>query len=480
MLGSRPLSLCSFVGERTNDTSFHRSVHHADWHCMDHLQKLLIVVLAGLLGGPAWAVYVNPAAPAGVSAGGADFAGLMAKPSLLGGEMSGGYLRTPNGPTVGGTRLPMALKWAGNAGKFAGRAMFTNPLGLTAGALAWAAAECVEYQGGKWVLTCGTTPPPQSDGLEYNMTAGGSTSGFQSTKQAACEGWAVVRSSADTTYNYQNAQPSPTQTTYCLVDVHYDSTGALYVAGNAVPGLASRASSCPAGWYLTDTGCSQTIPVEELTIDEMADRLANKPLPESGVDWTGWGNPTLPVEQFILNPSPATPPLAQPMRVPQGNPQPVPDTSPQQYQQPMTRITPSPTAGEPLRVDVTGETVTGTDPQGQDGPEPVTGDTPPGTPEEEKNDLCALHPEILACAELDQPVADDLETEERGGPIMPDSGWGAESATCPQPRILTVQGRQIPIPYTLFCTYMEGIRPLVIAMAWLSAGFILLGRKGGD
>ena len=418
--------------------------------------------------------------PAGLASGGTDFAGLMAKPSHLAGDFAGGIIRSPNGPTVAGQRLTMGLRLAGNAGKFVGRAMFSSPAGLAAGALAWAASECVEYQGGKWKLTCGGTPPVVSDGYEYETYYGNGlnfVSGYRGTREAAC---AVGVGNA-----YLSEQAGGQLTGSRVVgEVCWLSNQEWGDNALNMPIRQRSRNGCPAGWYvLADGTCQQTAPGgDELTIDQMSERLANKPLP-NGIDWTGWGNPgSLPVQDVILNPSPGSNPTPQTLRVPQGNPQPRPNTDPQLYDQPVTRITPAPTPGNPLRVDITGETSTGTSSTGLAGPEPVTTETPPGTPREDPPDpdICAKNPEILACAQLDSVDAPDLETEERGGPITPDSGWGAESASCPQPRVLTVQGRSIPIPYDLFCTYMSGIRPLVIAMAWLSAGFILLGRKGGD
>ena len=96
---------------------------------------------------------------------------------------------------------------------------------------------------------------------------------------------------------------------------------------------------------------------------------------------------------------------------------------------------------------------------------------------EEQQSLCEKHPDIIACQKFDDPKDDDLPKSERDISITPDSGWGAETASCPAPKSITVQGRAIAIPYDLFCTYASGMRPIIIAMAWLSAAFILLGAR---
>lgn len=122
--------------------------------------------------------------------------------------------------------------------------------------------------------------------------------------------------------------------------------------------------------------------------------------------------------------------------------------------------------------------VTSADPN----PNPVTEANPNQNPNDkpkpdDKPGLCELYPDILACVKLDQPEDADLPNSEKPISITPDSGWGADNAACPAPRMLNVQGRQIPIPFDLFCTYMNGMRPIIIAMAWLSAAFILLGAR---
>jgi len=192
----------------------------------------------------------------------------------------------------------------------------------------------------------------------------------------------------------------------------------------------------------------------------------------------------VPVDSPIINPSTSTPPVSQTTRVTLGSPQLVPLSNPPQYKTPVIDIVPSPTGGEPWRVDVQPKDITSIDPSA-----PPDVATPPATPasgttatpkEGDPPGLCDLYPDIAACAKLDTPDAPNLDTIEKPVTVTPDTGWGAENAACPAARHITVQGRDIPIPFDLFCQYMAGIRPMVIAMAWLSAGFILLGARGGD
>ncbi|GAB1387752.1 hypothetical protein MASR1M59_29000 [Melaminivora sp.] len=121
----------------------------------------------------------------------------------------------------------------------------------------------------------------------------------------------------------------------------------------------------------------------------------------------------------------------------------------------------------------------GPDPDSNPNPDPDLGENDSGDKPkpEDPPGLCDLYPDILACVKLDKPDSPDIPQSQKEINITPDSGWGADGGTCPPPRQIMVQGRQIPIPFDLFCTYMDGIRPIIIAMAWLSAAFIILGAR---
>ncbi len=192
-----------------------------------------------------------------------------------------------------------------------------------------------------------------------------------------------------------------------------------------------------------------------------------------------------PVKDPVINPD--TDGKPQPLFVPTGNPVKNPNYDPskevgpnnQPYLQPGVRVVPSPVLGSPWQVDVQPINRPVSSPDAN--PNPVN-DSPTDSdkPREDTPDLCQLHPDILACQKLDEPPDTDLPSSEKPISITQDSGWGSMSATCPPPRHIMVQGRDIPIPFDLFCQYMEGMRPIIVAMAWLSAAFILLGAREGD
>lgn len=186
---------------------------------------------------------------------------------------------------------------------------------------------------------------------------------------------------------------------------------------------------------------------------------------------------TVVQEQESKVPMPVQRPQISPMRVPLGSAVPVPDTDPQQYRQPVLDLIPRNTTNEPWRVEVIPRDLTTQTPL--DEPIPLDPESPgevnPRTGDVRQ--LCDVYPEILACKELDDVEDPDLEVEEREIELSPGSPWGA-AGFCPATRY--VANGTIPIPFDLVCQYMEGLRPIIIAMAWLAAGFIVLGVRGGD
>jgi len=431
------------------------------------LALLLVVV-------PACARYSNLAPPDGWSSGGGP-GGQMAK-AISNAQASSKF-------TTGVTKVPVALQFAGGAARIAARAIVGGGV-VGAGVLAtqWLAENCFEKQGGQWVRTCFTTPPPKSDGFVYSASTPYGSTGEQPTWGMVCE-----RALALFNENFNSISSSGWSFTDLVIDpppgygckATLRRNGEVWTHGYALTTNPTRAgSTCPVGWYVTPAGCVQNPPAQVVTPQQIEDEMAPKPVP-SGLPSEIPGHP-LPILIPTINPMPDGKP--GPWREPAGNPTPIPDTSPQQYKQPWITIHPAPTESDPWRVDVQPEQTTTADPKPtvpQGIGSPTSGE--PAKPDERELDLCEKNPDIIACQKLefDTPDGDDLEQRDRGGPISPDGGWGGGGA-CPPARHLIVQGRDIPIPFDLFCDFMSGIRPVVISMAWLSAAFIFVGgfRQG--
>lgn len=224
-------------------------------------------------------------------------------------------------------------------------------------------------------------------------------------------------------------------------------------------------------WRVTEVIKDDWIPISQQDFEE---KLSPQPIPK--------GLPflipdPLPVEAPLLNPSPGLNPQSKPLRVPQGLPQLIPGSDPAQWKTPTIDIVPSPAPDNPWRVDIQPKDLIKDSPTPLPDSEPVPESPPEGQEEQEKDpDLCEKNPDILACQKPDFeiPDADDLETLDKSVTITPDSGWGG-GGSCPAPRHLT--GANIDIPFTQYCDFMTGIRPVVLAIAWLSAAFILIGAR---
>lgn len=428
--------------------------------------KLLISALA-LASTGAYAGYAQVSPPVSWSAGAGQAMYQFAANDV---SFSNGVRSAATGAlNVGGRTviMPVAFRFAANAGTFLAKSAFPNPavfvaLGVAGAAYSYFLNSGVEVISNKWAKR-DQLCTPAAPCYDYKGVWGGYTAS-QWYPDAATAGGALATWLTSSLYKVQ------------FVSVQ-DST--YFVMRQAHVTTPNDWSNFTAQYQRQARPQSEVI--KYLTEPELQAAVNNKPIPLGAPEGWPLAFPPLPVELPILNPSPSPANLPQPLRVPQGLPQPVPNSNPQQWKSPIIDIVPAPVSGDPWRVDVQPKDITKTDssPLPESQPVPVT--PPAGQTEAEKTpDLCEKNPDILACQKLDTPTEDTLEKKDKTVTVNPDSGWGASDAACPAPKSITVNGRLIQIPYDLFCQYMHGIRPVVISMAWLSAGFILLGVKGGD
>lgn len=144
-------------------------------------------------------------------------------------------------------------------------------------------------------------------------------------------------------------------------------------------------------------------------------------------------------------------------------------------------ISPCPTASEPTRVcvDIGPQKFEGaTDPQTV--PSQATG-TATGNTTKENTDFCKKNPQSIACAELGKLDDEELEVDER--PIdVSYTPWGSSNSQCPADKIIPLwEGHTLSLSWLPICQFASLLRPLVIALAFVAAGFIVAGitRKGG-
>lgn len=429
--------------------------------------KLVALALAAL-SGAVHAGYAQLAPPRGFSGSGSSLAYTASNAS----EFLTGTVRTNASLNVGGRAIsvPVMARIAANAPRLAASTLF-SPLGVAAaGALVLAPiiADLFNNHQIQW----------NEQAQRWERQTGGSLWGFYqntsvlySSQDAACSAfqtwWNATNSSHPSYMQHLGWRPDgDPQKAICRVNEFRRADGSLHEGPRDF------------GWVQIYENNAPT--VEALTQAQFEDAVLPYIDPEDVPDLVP--GKAIPVEQPVINPSADPLPVPQPLRVPQGNPVPVPNTNPQQYRQPMARITPSPTVAEPWRVDVTPEDVVSESPTGQANPEPVTEESPSGEPTD--GDLCTKNPDILACQKVTLGDLDPVPVidEARNMSITPDSGWGPSSAACPADINMSLAGGTLTIPWSFgpMCTFAEGIKPVVIAMAWFVAALTFFGfsRKG--
>lgn len=434
---------------------------------MDYFRSALMVVvaLAALVTAPARAAYSTATAPVGFSGSASQwFYRLAANEHWT----SAQTVRTNTALNVGGRSvlLPASMRFAANAGQFAVAAVRVTPGALaTTAVLSWLLPYGIEWIDGMWKKR--TNPEPEGGfGVHYWEPAGAGCAGdVPSVIMIACG---------------LTAQHNGGPWHGCRMVSDGESTqrwGCVYSPnGNFLEQWLTR-KTCLQGtvWRGPLSGC---VPVEqpEYRPTEELDWAppASQPLPWPVADEIGDVVP-LPVELPRINPD--ADPWPEPVSIPVGAPVPVPGTDPQAYDQPIIDVRPAPIQPDPWRVDVSPRTERGLDPDGV--PEGVP--SLPAEPVPEKPDVCETNPNAAMCKPLGS--GDDgppIPTRVVPLVITPVSGFGPSTAECPAPRSVTLAGGfALAMPFDLFCQFADGIRPVIVGLAWLSAvlSFLGLSRK---
>jgi hypothetical protein len=432
---------------------------------MDHLHKSLIAALvAAFFSLPAFAGYAEAVPPSGWSSGegvGGKYQRPANSPSWNTGSATANVTTNVGGRTV---TMNASMRMAANAGKFIAGRMF-NPWWVAAGIAIPLAMQWFDSQGGfkfldgQWhkVNTgaglCYTAPC-------YSYYGVNQVQYYDPTPTGACHKWIAIYNTANANGTHFQRYNGNTETA-CFWQFVRKSDGAV-ISNNSQQ--IAKTSRTP-----------DQVAYTPATQQEMEDKMGTLPVPDNVANELPL---PMPVQSPSINPGPAPDNLPTTWRVPTGEPRPMPGTDPLTYRQPVVDVVPSPTPDSPWRVDLQPKDVTSQSPTGQPSPGPVPGGDPAANqvPKEDKPvDLCAEHPEILACQKLDEPSSEELPTRSPSISITPDTGWGADNASCPLARHVIVNGRDIPIPFDLVCTFMSGIRPVLITVAWLIAAMLVVG-----
>lgn len=390
---------------------------------------LFLFMLAAMIGAQkishAQALTVTPIVN-GYSAGAGTFA---SSPGGFSTVASGTAYRAAAIIPVGGTSVtvPSVMRMAANAGQFAKNAMRLNPWAL-AGTLAL--GYLLDHQfsfdptTNKWVKGAPSPNGQYCQGQPYPNT--GTTLYGPCYFVGTAEAWDYPAQDALT------AQCSPGLITGILAS---GSTWNFY----CLPLLALPTEPTQADW------------------DALPD-----PIPTI--------YPELPYAPYMPQGVPVSPPEVVPTVVPTGAPITQPDGS---VVQPIATITPLP-GGEAL---VSPGFNPITDAAGN--PVPQTANSPAADPAAGKAQ-CELYPSSLGCANLDTPAQEDMGNAERIFSSINPFSIGT-SATCPAPLSASFLGQPLEISFDPLCQFANTLRPLIIALAWLSAGMIFVGgvRQNG-
>jgi hypothetical protein len=443
---------------------------------MAHLKYLILALLvvcnlaiagyAQLRPPPGWSQGLTAAVPgnAGVFSFGA---------AANGSSFKGGTVLTNAALNVAGqlVTVPVSMRVAANAATVAAEYSFGNPY-LFAGALAapfvyqWLKDKGLEVKDGAWMEH--KVQEGCSEGACYEYSFNGTSWGSKGS--AASQGIAARNTNTAANTYVQTGFIEPLTVEYKRTYNYANPPEVSFSQFNIIRRL---------------------VPVEPGDVwapvlkPEFIERMKNSPLPDGAhpelpeVNW--------PVEEPVINPDPAVIPQPspapdaspRPLNVPTGNP--VPTADPNVWNQPIIRIVPSPAPGQPFRVDLQPHDVP------QDSPVPKTPaqlnpvtPTPstPGAPKApETPGLCDLYPDILACAKLDDGKDTTLETKDKPITITPDSGWGSGGGACPAGRTLS---HGAVYSFQPICDFASGVKPVLIAVAWLGAALLLIGAKGGS
>lgn len=382
---------------------------------------------------------------------------------------------------VGGRAItvPAALRLAANAGVFASRGIFLNPWWAAGiGIASWLASKAIRWNEElqRWEILDEDAEP--SDGQLYSAGRGI----WKPTREQACIAW-VAYEGGNAWYRY----------VYSLTDgdtcrfQQINRTNPNEIIPGSVP-IAKKGGDCPAGWYHTPAGCIQNPPYRQIEEPEFTDKLTESPMPDSVPNELPEHYP-LPTELPRINPGPAPDYNPRPFFVPQGDPVPNPRYDPnadpseenQPYVRPGLNVKPRPTEDAPWNTEL--QPVDRPSPDDQPNPDPdMNGEPIPGDKPREPKDigLCDMYPDIVACAKLGQ--VSEVPVKSRTVPlaIQREEGFGPAEGSCPAPSDFVIMGRSMSFRWDLFCQFAEGVRPVVVGMAYLLAvlAFFGLSRKG--
>ena len=451
---------------------------------MDHRIKALIAASLLSLSGLACAGYAQATPPKGwvpPPAGSGAPGGFVGTSAANTATFIQNTVRTNASLNVGGriVTIPAQFRFAQNAPRYAAAAIMRHPYIRTAAAAAsWLGVIGLIYDevSGFWRL-------PDSSFIPVNEPYIYCVSWNELGQANLCSDpnarYFSDRSSALNVLYNDCLNWAGSQSNRCEIFEQYIYyPWGPYARGAASPG--KKYVGCVGSYYGKD-GCTENPSHSSITEEEAIEELTRHPMPEEIPNWVP---EPLPVEL------PSFPPFFVPSSEPRVNPNynpelpASPDNAP--YYQPGVEVKPAPTASTPWQVSITPQNQPVVDPTqvgSETRPLPDGGGGGSGSdtkPPEAADDFCARNPGVIACQTLEHEN-DDTELPEKAIEFEFNliSGFSG-SATCPAfPNVGDMLGGK-QISWQPFCDTLAKLRNLLLAFAWASAAFILLGYGRGD
>lgn len=397
----------------------------------------LFLILALLCSLSSQAAQVALTPPANV---GGSFGSYVTK---SGAAFSGAAFQSGFTTQVAGRAVTVPATWrlASNAGQFAATAVRGSPA-LAVGSVAlWLSLEGLRYVNGQYVKE-----QVISTGYPWRWGWGTNQSGYDfPSKEAAIQGYRAFNP-------WEQACWETGPGTFAC----RGGDGAVRYNGTY-----GQASACPVNTTWNGGQCVGTaIPATQADWDA----LGARPLTDAAATQLSTEGVPLPLQNPEVSPIPQDIPLSDPHVRPDGKT--VKD---------LARVTPNPSRPDTATVEIIEQQV---DPvTGQPINDPVTGQ--PVSPEaKEDQDPCDLHPDRVGCLDKGQTDEQELDEHQLGDVISPVSVGGGGS--CPPDRNMTYLGKPITFSFQPICQGATLLNPVVLAIAWLLAGYILIGaiREG--
>lgn len=401
------------------------------------LKNLICILCLAVMSGSAFAGYASAAASSFTKSGSTYSMKAGAGATAANGAYNSSASVNMSGRQV---TMPASARFASNAARFAVGAMRLNPAMLVGGALAaWALEEGLQYANNQW----------NKVGTALNYYYGSTETPW--IKEA------TLLAAANNVCLHFGASNYPGQPPVNQVTSQTETSMGVICAGGASKAVYKFCSN-GAQWY-TGINCPAGEPMSVPATEADFEVLAVDTLPDAAAQQLYDAGQPVPIEAPILNPAPVDQPLGSPYVDPRTG----------KTVQPRVRVTPDPTAEDPFRVRIDPYTV-----EVAPAPAPVPGEPAPLPLEEQPKDPCLENPDRVGCLNTGNP--DDVSLDNYSVPftVNPVSVGGA--GACPPDSVLTVHGgQQVTVRLGPICDAAIWLRPLVLALAWFSAAYIIAG-----